>query len=178
MVAAPSSYSIANKSMVVRSLRRKIEALCLSDALVWGDYRLVYIEPLHYYENRRHIWYVLLGQGQAIGKLRAWADALWDVHWYLAYTLYDYGFDDTACIQIQGARVSAFARFLRVPTLAEDCLMQSHYSEGMKRWYVRDVPRCRICNRVYLIQHKRRKVGVCASCAKEAPVYGHEVTHG
>jgi len=40
-------------------------------------------------------------------------------------------------------------------------------SLGMKRWYIRTVPRCKLCRKTYLTEHRFRRVGVYAKCQKE-----------
>ena len=38
---------------------------------------------------------------------------------------------------------------------------------GLMAWYRYDVPICAGCGRVHLVQHKRRKIGLCAKCERK-----------
>jgi transcription initiation factor TFIIIB Brf1 subunit/transcription initiation factor TFIIB len=34
----------------------------------------------------------------------------------------------------------------------------------MRRWYMREVPRCKACRKTYLVRYEWRKKGYCAKC--------------
>ncbi len=40
-------------------------------------------------------------------------------------------------------------------------------SLGMKKWYIREVKKCKACKEVYLIREKYKVAGKCADCMKK-----------